>query len=50
MDGTFGAETEAVFGQGDMARITAVEIFANSLRYSRVDAFPQRLAQIEILP
>ena len=40
MNGAFGAEAEAVFGQRDMARIAAVKILAYSLRYSRIDAFP----------
>src|SRR6516164_1663955 len=50
MDRTLGAEAEPVFGQRDVARIAAVEIFTHGLRYSRIDAFPQSLAQVEILP
>jgi hypothetical protein len=33
-----------------MTRIAAVKIFVHGLRNSRIDAFPQRLAQVEILP
>jgi hypothetical protein len=33
-----------------MARIATVKILVHGLRNSRIDAFPQRFAQVEILP
>jgi hypothetical protein len=49
MNGTFGAEAEAVLGQRDVAGIASIKVLTQGLGDPIVDPLAQCVADVEIL-